>query len=95
MQEPANTRDSELYATRPEVVIGALLYLVNAYRRSRCPSVASCIARHFDYLARDSRVDKLLRDIAAASIAEWEGAAREPWQKPARTKARFFDLPLH
>lgn len=96
MQERTNTlAERKLQSTRPEVLTAALLYLLNAYRRNRCPSLAACIARHFYDLARHPRADRVLCDIAAASIAEWKAAAREPQEKLATTKPRLFDLPLH
>jgi hypothetical protein len=60
---------------RPELVLAALLYLVTAYRRRQCPGIASCIARHFACLARHPEAHRLIREIAAASAAEWEVAA--------------------
>lgn len=63
--------------SRPEVILAALLYLLTAYRRRPCPGLAACIARHFQYLARDSRADRVICDVAAASSLEWEAAAHE------------------
>ncbi len=80
--------------TRPELVIAALLHLVTAYRRDRCPGLASCIARHFTYLASHPRADKVLCEIAAASVAEWESAAREVPQSAAAKKGWLESL-LH
>ena len=74
---------------RPEIVVGALLHLVTAYRNSRCPGVAACIARHFRFLAAHPRAHRIVREIAAAATPEWEAAAREP-AAPARK--RWFDL---
>ena len=62
---------------RLETVLAALLYLITAYRRSPCPCLAACIARHFRCLAQDPRADRLVGGVAAASIAEWEAASRE------------------
>ncbi|HYC44414.1 MAG TPA: hypothetical protein VED01_02920 [Burkholderiales bacterium] len=62
--------------TRPDVILAALLYLLTAYRSRPCPGLASCIARHFSYLAQHPRADRLVCDVAAASVAEWENAAR-------------------
>jgi hypothetical protein len=63
--------------TRPEVIVATLLYLVTAYRTSRCPALASCIERHFDCLARHPQADRIIRDIATALTGEWAAAAHE------------------
>jgi hypothetical protein len=63
--------------TRPELILAALLYLLTAYRRRPCPGLAACIARHFEYLARHPKADRVVCDVAAASSVEWEAAARE------------------
>ena len=63
--------------SRPEVILAALLYLLTAYRRRPCPDLAACIARHFQYLARHPRADRVVSDVAAASSVEWEAAAHE------------------
>jgi hypothetical protein len=63
--------------TRPEVILAALLYLVTAYRRNRCPGLAACIARHFQCLATHPRAGRVICEVASASIAEWDGASRE------------------
>ncbi len=75
--------------TRPEVILAALLHLITAYRRGRCPGLASCIARHFHCLARHSDAHRVLREVAAASAGEWEAAAREV-VKPASAKRMLF-----
>lgn len=61
--------------TRPELVLAALLYLITAYRRRACPGLASCIARHFSYLARHPGAHRLIREVAAASADDWQAAA--------------------
>lgn len=63
--------------TRPELILAALLYLVTAYRTGRCPGLASCIARHFQCLARHPDTDRLIRDVAVTSACEWESTARQ------------------
>ena len=63
--------------TRPELIVAALLYLITAYRRTRCPGLAACIARHFQHLAVHPRADRVICEIAASSKLEWEIAARE------------------
>jgi hypothetical protein len=62
--------------TRPETIIAALLYLVTAYHRRPCPGLAACIARHFECLGRHPKADRLLSDVALASISEWQSAAQ-------------------
>ena len=63
---------------RAELLVAALLYLITAYRRSRCPGLAACIARHLEHLAVHPKADRVLTDMAAASIREWQTAAAEP-----------------
>ena len=74
---------------RPEIVLGALLHLVTAYRNTRCPGVAACIARHFRCLAAHPSAHRIVREIAAAATPEWEAAARE--HSPVSRK-RWFHL---
>lgn len=80
--------------TRPETIGAALLHLITAYHRCRCPGLAACIARHFQVLRGHPRADRLLPDVAAASIAQWETAAREV-PKPVTAKSGFFGFTLH
>ena len=63
--------------TRAELIVATLLYLITAYRRSRCPAVAACIARHLEYLATHPKADRVLTDMAVASISNWQTAAAE------------------
>jgi hypothetical protein len=80
--------------TRPEIILAALLYLVTAYQRRPCPGLAACIARHFQCLARHPRVDRVVCEVAAASMAEWEAAAREERVTVTR-QAWFLGPGLH
>ena len=68
---------------RPDVLVAALLHLITAYRRSRCPGLAACIARQLECLAAHAKADRALTDIAAASMTEWETAALESRVVPA------------
>jgi hypothetical protein len=92
--EASAALDNLQVETRPEVIVAALLYLITAYRGNRCPCLASCIARHFDCLARHPRADRVLRDIAAASIREWTAAAVEAPEGAAK-KPSFLRFALH
>ena len=80
---------SNVQPPRPEIVVGALLHLVTAYRNNRCPGVAACIARHFRFLAAHPDADRIVRDIAAAATAEWEAAARE---RAAPARKNWFQV---
>lgn len=64
--------------TRPEVLLGATLYLMNAYRRSPCPGLAAVVRRHLEHLASHPRVDAVLRDIAAGLESDWAELAAAP-----------------
>jgi hypothetical protein len=79
--------------SRPEVIVAALLYLMTAYRRTRCPCLASCIARHFEHLAQHEKTDRVIRQIAAATKDEWEAAALSTVQPPAQKRRRWFGFP--
>jgi len=80
--------------TRPEIILAALLYLVTAYRRRPCPGLAACIARHFQCLAHHPRADRVVCEVAAASTAEWEAAARDEPVTVTR-RAGFLGFALH
>lgn len=75
---------------RPETIVAALFYLITAYQRCRCPALAACIARHFRELCSHPTAERLLRDVAAASVAEWETAARN-----ASAQSGFLNFVLH
>jgi hypothetical protein len=62
--------------TRPEIIVAALFYLITAYQRVRCPALAACIAHQLRELCGHPATSGLLRNVAAASLAEWETAAR-------------------
>jgi hypothetical protein len=64
--------------SRPEVLLGATLYLMNAYRRSPCPGLAAVVQRHLEHLAVHPRIDEVLRDIAAGLEADWAALAATP-----------------
>lgn len=70
--------------TRPEVLLGATLYLMNAYRRSPCPGLAAVVQRHLEHLAAHPRVDAVLRDIAAGLESDWAQLAAGP--RPTEVK---------
>lgn len=69
---------STIPQTRPEVLLGATLYLMNAYRRSPCPGLAAVVKRHLEHLAAHPRVDAVLRDIAAGLESDWAALAAAP-----------------
>ena len=61
--------------SRLETVLGAVLYLMTAYHRTRCPRIAGCIAAHLDCLAAHPQADPTLREVFAGMRAEWQDAA--------------------
>ena len=79
--------DAMAHRSPPETVLAGLLYLMNAYRRTPCPCLASCIARHCDYVASHPKAAPVIRDIVAAMKAEWERVALAVPQ-PTMTRAR-------
>jgi hypothetical protein len=80
--------------TRPEIILAALLYLLTAYQRRPCAGLAACIARHFHSLSQHPGANRLIADVAAASTAEWEAAAREEPVTVIR-RAGLMKLALH
>ncbi len=77
--------------SRPEVLLGATLYLMNAYRRSPCPGLAAVVKRHLEHLATHPRVDAVLREIAAGLQSDWAALAATP--RPAEPKREPRWLP--
>jgi hypothetical protein len=62
-------------SSRVETVIGAVLYLMTAYQRTRCPRIAACVAAHLDCLAADPHADATIRELCAGMREEWRRAA--------------------
>lgn len=62
-------------ASRPEILLGAVIYLMSAYRRKACPRVAHIIASHLQCLAEHPEVDRVIRDICAGMTVKWNDAA--------------------
>lgn len=60
---------------RPEIIIGSLLFLMSAHRRTPCPCVAICVARHLECLTHHPEVDCVIRQMCDAVRKEWELAA--------------------
>ena len=63
--------------SRLETVLGAVLYLMTAYHRTRCPRIAACVAAHLDCLAAHPQADPTIREVCAGMRDEWRGAADE------------------
>jgi hypothetical protein len=58
-------------APRSEVILGAVLFLMSAYPRRRCPRIAAAIERHLECLAGRTELDAVLRDLCTGMRAEW------------------------
>jgi hypothetical protein len=67
---------------RAETVLGAVLYLMTAYRRTQCPRIAACVAAHLECLAGHPQVDATIRDLCAGMCDEWRSAAQSPRLRP-------------
>jgi hypothetical protein len=61
--------------SRLETVLGAVLYLMTAYHRTRCPRIAGCVAAHLDCLAAHPHADSTIRAVCAGMREEWHAAA--------------------
>lgn len=68
-----NTPDPRL--SRLETVLGAVLFLMTAYQRTRCPRIAACVAAHLECLAAHPDADATIREVCAGMCGEWRGAA--------------------
>jgi len=68
-----NTPDPQ--PSRVETVISAVLYLMTAYQRTRCPRIAACVAAHLDCLAEHPHADPTIRELCAGMREEWRGTA--------------------
>ena len=62
--------------SRLETVLGAVLYLMTAYKRTSCPRIAACVAAHLDCLAAHPHADRTIREVCAGMREEWGSAAR-------------------
>jgi len=83
------TRNSE--RDRPAIIIGSLLYLMSAHRRTPCPYLALCVARHLECLTRHPDVDCVIRQMCDAVRKEWEFAAGiAPARIPQSARRREF-----
>jgi hypothetical protein len=71
-----------------ETVSNALLYLMTAYQRTRCPCVAAAIVRHLEYLAMSPRTAEPLRLLCTRLQFEWRQPARAGATVSADTGAR-------
>ncbi len=68
--------------SRVETVLAALLYLMTAYHRARCPRIAACIAAHLDCLANHPRADATIRGVCPAVRNEWHCTANPTTAQP-------------
>jgi hypothetical protein len=66
------------HTSQPEIITGALLYFMSAYRRSPCPFLAHCIEQHLACLAPHSRADRVVREIFDSVRQEWAAITRPP-----------------
>jgi hypothetical protein len=61
--------------SRAETLLGAVLYLMTAYHRTRCPRIAACVAAHLECIVRHPQVDPTIRQVCAGMCDEWHGVA--------------------
>lgn len=62
--------------SRVETVLAALLYLMTAYQRTRCPRIAASVAAHLDCVADHPGTDATIREVCAGMRQEWWGTAQ-------------------
>jgi hypothetical protein len=70
-----------LPSSRVETVLAAVLYLMTAYQRTRCPRIAACVAAHLDCLADHPSADASIREVCAGMRAHWRGTAETASRK--------------
>jgi hypothetical protein len=63
-------------------VLGAALYLMTSYRRSRCPRVALMVARHLECVAAHRDSDATMRQLCTSLSREWNAASAIPAPAP-------------
>lgn len=81
-------------ASRPAIVISALIYLMSSYRRTPCPRLAQCVAGHLECLSRHPDADPVIREICAGMVDEWRTAARGI-ALPAMQQRPLSEFKLH
>jgi hypothetical protein len=59
-------------------VLGAALYLMTAYQRTRCPRVAACVSAHLECLAEHPHLTPVLRELCDGLRADWRTLAGLP-----------------
>ena len=62
-------------ASRLDTVLGAVLYLMTAYHRTRCPRIAACVAAHLACIAAHPHATPTIREVCSGMHEEWRGAA--------------------
>jgi len=62
-------------ASRPEILVAALIYLMTHYARTGCPRLAVCVSRHMQCLAVHPDSAPVVRDICASLHGAWSEAA--------------------
>lgn len=71
------------YATRPELAVAALLYLLSRYPATCKPALAHAIVDHLRTIGDDPRLDPALRDCANGLIGDWQAYAVLSGDEPA------------
>jgi len=66
---------SRRYATRPQLAVAALMYMLSRYPATRKPALAHAIVDHLRMVADDPRLDPALRECASGLIGDWQAFA--------------------
>ena len=61
-------------ATRVEMLVASLVYLMTHHARTGCPRLAICVSRHMQALALHPEAAPVLRDICAGLHGVWTQA---------------------
>lgn len=67
-----------------DTLLGALLYLMNAYQRRPCRCLASCIAQHCRHLSAHPDAGRVVRQVAGGMASQWQMLALSP--EPSRLR---------
>lgn len=63
------------YASRPELALAALLYLLSRFPARRTPAIAAAIVDHLRIVGEDPRIASCIRDCADGLVDEWRAYA--------------------
>lgn len=90
-------RDEQDQSNHPatERATAALVYLMSAFARSRCPRLACMVGHHLEMLARHPESPELIRDTCAQLIPAWRETLEDLTQTTVATPIGRFPRLFH